>query len=374
MKTDVAGMTIDIVVNNFNYGHYVGTAIESALAQTHPGVNVIVVDDGSTDGSRDVLRRYGESVDLVLKENGGQASAVNAGFLRCSGDAVIFLDADDILLPEAASLASSAFAADPLVSMVQYRMEVMDADGRRTGVIKPPPHLPVPQGDLRHAELVFPFDLVWLPMSAISFRADALRRILPIPEAEWPVCGADWYLKHLTPLLGTVVSLDQVGACYRVHGANRYEPETPALDLEHVRHGLRHADSTARALTRLATELGLDRPYDRILSVADLSNRLVSLKLDPRRHPFPGDSLRGLAIDGTRAAGRRTGVAWSMKLLYGGWFWVMAALPVAAARRLAELFLFPERRGPFNRVLGYLQGRGNATRSEADPAPSISDS
>jgi glycosyltransferase involved in cell wall biosynthesis len=374
MKTDLPGMTVDIVVNNFNYGRYVGAAIESALAQTHPGVNVIVVDDGSTDGSRVVLRPYEESVDLVLKENGGQASAVNAGFLRCFGDAVIFLDADDVLLPEAAALAAAAFASDPLVSMVQYRMEVMDGDGRRTGIIKPPPHLPVPQGDLRHAELVFPFDLVWLPMSAISFRADALRRILPIPEAEWPVCGADWYLKHLTALLGTVVSLEQVGACYRVHGANRYEPDTPVLDLEHVRHGLRHADSTARALTRLATDLGLHRPYDRILSVADLSNRLVSLKLEPRRHPIPTDSLTRLAIDGTRAAGRRTDVAWSMKLLYGCWFWVMAALPVALARRLAELFLFPERRGALNHVLGYLHARGNGARAEADPVPSISDS
>jgi hypothetical protein len=366
-------MKIDIVVNNFNYGRYVGAAIDSALAQSHPDVNVVVVDDGSTDDSQDVLRGYGGSIDLLLKPNGGQASAVNAGFRRCTGDAVIFLDADDVLLPEAASLVSDVFASDPLVATVQCRMEVMDADGRRTGVIKPPRHLSLPQGDLRHAELVYPFDLVWLPMSATSFRADALRRILPIPEAEWPVCGADWYLKHLTALLGTVVSLDEVGACYRIHGENRYEPETPTLELEHVRHGLRHADSTARALTRLAAELGLEQPYDSILSVADLSNRLVSLKLDPSRHPFPTDTLTRLAVDGTRAARRRTDVPWPMKILYGGWFWVMAALPPAAARRLAVLFLFPERRGPLNRALEYLHGLGNAQRSERDSARFISD-
>jgi hypothetical protein len=356
-------MKIDIVVNNFNYGRYVGAAIDSALAQSHPGVNVVVVDDGSTDGSQDVLRGYGRSIDSVFKQNGGQASAVNAGFLHCTGDAVIFLDADDVLLPEAASLVADVFASDPLVSMIQYRMELMDGDGRRRGIFKPPRHLPMPQGDLRRAELVYPFDLVWLPMSATSFRTDALRRILPIPELEWPVCGADWYLKHLTALLGTVASLDEVGACYRIHGANRYEPQTPTLELEHVRHGLRHAASTARALTRLAAELGLEQPYDSILSVADLSNRLVSLKLDPSRHPFPTDSLARLAVDGTTAARRRTDVAWPMKVLYGTWFWVMAALPVGPARRLAGLFLFPERRGPFNRVLGYLGGRRNAARA-----------
>ena len=251
-------LTIDIIVNNFNYSRFVGAAVESALAQSHPNVNVIAVDDGSTDGSQDVLRGYADEVELVLKENGGQASAVNAGFTKCTGDVVIFLDADDILLPNAAALVASAFAVDPRVVKVQYRMEVIDRDGRGTGVLKPPDHMPLPEGDVRRAELVFPFDLVWLPMSASAFRIDALRRIMPIPEAEYPVCGADWYLVHLVALLGDVRSLDDIAACYRVHGDNRYEPENPTLDLDHVRHGLVHAAATTRALTGLADEIGLE--------------------------------------------------------------------------------------------------------------------
>ena len=77
---------------------------------------------------------------------------------------------------------------------------------------------------MRLDELAFPFDLAWMATSANAFRADALRRILPIPEDEFRTC-ADWYLVHLMALLGPVVSLGSVGGSYRIHGANNYEPQ-----------------------------------------------------------------------------------------------------------------------------------------------------
>ena len=128
-------LSVDIVVNNYNYGQFVGHAVESALAQAYPNVNVIVVDDGSTDDSREILQAYEGKIEVVLKENGGQASAFNAGFARSAGDVVIFLDADDVLRPEAAALVASTFAADPRVVKVQYRMEVIDEGGCPSGVI-----------------------------------------------------------------------------------------------------------------------------------------------------------------------------------------------------------------------------------------------
>ncbi len=224
MDTGRAGhTTVDVVIDNHNYARYVAAAVDSALAQTHP-VRVLVVDDGSTDDSLERLAAYGDRIEVLHKPNGGQASALNAGFERCRGDVVVVLDADDVLDRRAVERAVAAFEADPRVTKVQSRMEVIDGEGRRTGVLKPPAHLPLPRGDLRHAEVAFPFDLVWLPMSANAYRRDALSRILPIPEAEYRRC-ADWYLNHLTPLLGHVVSLDDVGAQYRVHGENGYEPQ-----------------------------------------------------------------------------------------------------------------------------------------------------
>lgn len=345
-----AGLAVDIVVNNHNYGAFLGPAIESALAQTHPRVAVIVVDDGSTDDSRRVLSKYEDRVAIVLKENGGQASALNAGIAHCEGDIVMFLDADDLLRPEAAARAVAAFAADDAVAKVQFRMDVIDADGRPTGAIKPAQHLPMPHGDLRCAELAFPFDITWMAMSANAFRIEPLRRIFPIPESDYPVSGADWYLVHLTALLGPVVSLEEVSASYRVHGRNNYEPQAAELSLVHVRKAIDRTHATAKALLALAIELDIPHP-SRILSLADLANRMVSLRLEPTRHPIATDSVAGLFIDSARAARRRSNVSLAMKAMFVAWFAAMAVAPRRLARRLAVLFLFPERRASFNGVL-----------------------
>ena len=352
---DPEEVAVDIVVDNHDYGRYLAQAVDSALGQTHPAVRVIVVDDGSTDDSRRILEAYRNRVDLVLKANGGQASALNAGFERCSGDVVIFLDADDALTPDAAAAAAAAFAASPELVKVQLRMEVIDTAGRRTGAVKPAAHLGLPQGDVSRAELTFPFDLVWLATSANAFSTTALRRLLPIPEEfrSFP----DWYLVHLVALLGPVASLDIVGALYRVHGANSYEPPVAELDLDHVRQTVAYAAATQRALDRLARELGRAAPGPGPLSVSDLANRLISLRLEPGLHPRSGDTVGALMRDGVRAALRRFDVGPPLRLAAAAWFVALAAAPTRAVTPLAEVFLFPERRQRLNRVLRPLHRR-----------------
>src|SRR5262245_3573828 len=88
-----------IIVNNYNYGRFLRGAFDSTLAQAYPNKEVIVVDDGSTDESREIIASYGNQIIPVLKENGGQASAFNAGFAVSRGESVLFLDSDDLLLP-----------------------------------------------------------------------------------------------------------------------------------------------------------------------------------------------------------------------------------------------------------------------------------
>lgn len=355
MSPQAADLAVDIVVNNYNYAAFLGEAIESARRQTHEKVSVIVVDDGSTDDSREVLRRYEDQVTVVLKENGGQASALNAGMERSRGDIVIFLDADDVLRPEAAARVAAAFAADQHLAKAQSRMDTIDAEGNPIGQIKPAPHLPMPSGDLRHDELAFPYDLAWLPTSGNAFRAEAVRHVLPIPEGAYRIC-ADWYLVHMATLLGPVASLEEIGASYRLHGANNYEPQAAQLDLAHLRRNIGLAQSTSKALLGLAAELGLERP-ERILSLADLAARMVSLRLEPGRHPLSGDRRRLLVADAVRAARRRTNVSAAMKVLFVAWFAAMAISPRPLVRRLAAWFLFPDRRKGLNSVLGRLQRR-----------------
>ncbi len=347
-------LPVDVVVTNHNYARFLPEAIESACSQSHPEVHVVVVDDGSTDGSRELLRGYEDRVEVVLKEQGGQASALNAGLEHCRGEVLLVLDADDVLRPHAAERVAAAFAAGPRLSKVQFPMAIVDAEGNPTGAVKPGGHLRAPVGDQRRAELAFPFDLPWLPGGGTGFRTEAVRRILPIPAAEYPRSGADWYLVHLTTLLGEAALLDEVCASYRVHGGNAYELAAEEIDLDHVREAIVFAGATTRSLEALADELELERPA-RILSYSDLANRLVSLRLEPERHPVAADRRLPLLRDALRATRRRTDVSAAMKVLLIGWFALEAVVPRRLARRLAELFLFPGKRPGANRLLGRLQ-------------------
>jgi glycosyltransferase involved in cell wall biosynthesis len=89
-----------VLITSYNYAAFLPEAIDSALGQTHPEVEVVVVDDGSTDDSRETIARYGDRIVPVLQENAGQASATNAGFAASRGDIVCLLDADDFFAPE----------------------------------------------------------------------------------------------------------------------------------------------------------------------------------------------------------------------------------------------------------------------------------
>ncbi len=341
---------VDIVIDNFNYARFLPQALDSALGQTHPHVRVIVVDDGSTDDSRDVLTAYADRVELVLKENGGQASAFNAGLERCTGDVVIFLDADDELDHQIAAKVSAVFAHEPETVHVPYRLAVVDGDGRRNGLVKPPRDMELPTGEISAAKLTFPFDVVSVGTSGNAFSLAALRQVTPIPEVDFATC-ADWYLVHVLPLVGRVSALDQIGGHYRVHGDNAYEPVEVRVDLEHVRKSVRYAAVTKTALADVSGRLGIAQPFASILSVSDLANRLISLRLDRDHHPVEGDTVPRLLRDGTRAALRRWDSSPAMKALFVTWFLLVATAPRPLLSRLALVFLFRERRTGLNKVV-----------------------
>src|SRR6476659_469871 len=127
---------VSIIINNYNYAPYLAAAIESGLAQDYANCEVVVVDDGSTDDSRQIIASYGTKSVAIYKSNGGQASALNAGFRARDGQIVLFLDADDVLLPYAMRNVVPCFV-EPEVSSVRWQMWIVDADGNRTGGMRP---------------------------------------------------------------------------------------------------------------------------------------------------------------------------------------------------------------------------------------------
>src|SRR5437870_11720 len=96
---DVTSGFVSVIIPNYNYAHYVSQAIDSVLAQTYPHREVIVINDGSTDNSAEVLRSYGDSIRWIDQENRGQSVARNRGIEESRGDLVAFLDGDDAWLP-----------------------------------------------------------------------------------------------------------------------------------------------------------------------------------------------------------------------------------------------------------------------------------
>lgn len=350
---------VSVIVNNYNYARFLPAAIDSVLRQTYPAIELIVVDDGSTDRSQEIICGYGERLVPLLKQNGGQASAFNAGFARCHGDVVIFLDSDDVLLPDAIRRVVDAFHANPALAKVHYRMAVIDATGGCTGDLKPPPHVRMLEGDLRRQYLTFPDDVWRLPTSGNAYAAAALRQIFPVPEEGYRG-GADTYLTHLAPLFGPVHFIDQVSAYYRVHGANNYELASANLNLVRIRRNVTHAIQTHAYIWKTARSLGLPgqpRTAADILSSSFIINRLISLKLEPERHPIQGDSAGQLLLLGIRATQQRFDASLPLKVCYVLWFLAMAAAPRPLARLLARQMIFPQARGRFNRVLAFLQRR-----------------
>jgi glycosyltransferase involved in cell wall biosynthesis len=161
---------------------------------------VVVVDDGSTDGSREVIDRYRHRVVTVEQANGGQAAALNAGFAACKGDLVIFLDADDELRPQAAERVVQHFR--PGVAKLQFRLDAVDKDGAPLGFTNPPASQPLAAGWVAPS-LLSKGRYTTPVMSGNAFARGVLERILPIPVAEWRI-SADGYLVTAAPLHGTV--------------------------------------------------------------------------------------------------------------------------------------------------------------------------
>jgi glycosyltransferase involved in cell wall biosynthesis len=358
---------VSIIINNFNYGRFLPAAINSALWQSHPLTEVIVVDDGSTDNSREIIAGYEDRVIPVLTDNGGQAAAFNAGFAKSTGDIVIFLDADDELRPHTAALVVEQFTQDPTLAKVQYRLAVIDAFGRETGKYVPPEHLPMPNGDLRRHMLAFPDDVRFPPTSGNAFRASVLRQIFPVPEADYGRTLADLYLLALTPLFGPVASLDTIGAYYRVHGDNfHYQP---SINLERIWEILLRTYHGHRFITQYAEKLELpDAPQDAsdILSVTFIANRFVSHNLAPNLHPISGDSRIRLLTLGLRATRRRFDVRPAIKVLYALWFLAMAVSPKSFSRWLGERIFFTQPGSRVARLLSTPRAASGATQNSND--------
>jgi hypothetical protein len=356
---------VSIIINNYNYDRFLAQAINSALAQTYANREVIVVDDCSTDGSREVITHYGDRIISVLHTtNGRQGAAFNSGFAQSRGDIILFLDADDYLYPQALEQIVSAW--NPGISKVHYRLDVVDETGQKRGFSYPPASQPLDQGEVWHS-LLATGTYNGTPTSGNALSRAALSQVMPI-AAEYTTTSDD-YLSVLIPLYGDVVAIEAPLAAYRLHGSNQWAMTTLAGD--RFRRFIQHDLQRCALLQQWAPQLGYTVPEDLYLrSFGRVWSRLASLRLEPEQHPVASDSPVLLAYQGVRALWLYSSYNWQKRAIFSLWFiWVGLAPRPLAKPAITWLFAPHLRPKWIERLLSRLRtlvSRGRDTPEETD--------
>lgn len=254
------GRLVSIIVCNHNYERYLRAALDSALAQTYRPIEIVVIDDGSTDGSRDLLMEYQDRVRVVFKSNGGQPSAVNAGFRECRGEIIFLLDADDVFEPVKVARVLEIFERNPDAAWVFHELDYIDDRGLELPMQRLPDRRHV-RAVLRRRNRYREFARIDLrghfadggklpyacpAFSALSFRRSTLEMVLPMPEDI--ARAGDEFPKFATIALFPGIHLGEPLARQRIHTANAASFRDSGLDeatrflktAYHLRHRYSH--------------------------------------------------------------------------------------------------------------------------------------
>jgi glycosyltransferase involved in cell wall biosynthesis len=211
-------MLVSILINNYNYSRFLRRAIDSALDQTYRQIEVVVVDDGSTDNSREIISSYGNKVVPIFKANGGQSSAFNTGFAASHGELICFLDADDEFL---SSKVQRIVDAQNTLPDTWYFHQLQFAD-EDSGPISGSPVNRQKTGvhDFRSDSLKGK-DTFWAPAtSGLSFSRRLLESLLPMPDDIR--ITSDNYIKCIAIALAPGMFIAERLSLQRIHGKNAY--------------------------------------------------------------------------------------------------------------------------------------------------------
>ena len=214
---------VSVLIGNYNYENYLAQAIESVLNQSYQNWELIICDDGSTDGSVPLIEKFArrdQRIQLLRKANGGHTSALNAAFSKCRGEIVCLLDSDDLYLPTKLEKVAAACAANSQSGLIVHRVVRVNQKLRRQGVW---PLSDLPDGwfgpDLLRTGGILP---CLPPTSGLSLRREIAEILFPLSMASPLHMCPDQVIMRLAPLITKVGSIPEALAEYRLHDANTY--------------------------------------------------------------------------------------------------------------------------------------------------------
>lgn len=209
---------VTALINTYNYGRFLPFAINSVLSQTYQNIEILVVDDGSTDHTPQVLAQYGDKVRVIRTENGGQGHTFNVGIPQARGELIMLLDADDTWLPTKVERMVELAAENPKAAMLYHRFHNVDKNGKELGVPQP---FTLTSGDYR-AKYLRSGGTWWSPItSVLVLRPDHVKKALPIPTYAVRE-GADTLITDFCAVSSEIASHPEALTHRRLHGSNLY--------------------------------------------------------------------------------------------------------------------------------------------------------
>jgi glycosyltransferase involved in cell wall biosynthesis len=350
---------LSVVVPNFNYASFLGECLDSAIALDYSPKEIIVVDDGSTDGSRDILRAYEARGDIsvIYKENGGQPDAVNQGLARARGELIYVLDSDDKVFPHMAKEVLRLWT--PNTSKVQFSLESIDQYGKPLGSVFPNYHTERSPEELRRS-VIATGEYQSPPTTGNLYARKYLDQLFPIDRNRFRY--SDGPMNAVAPLYGDVFSIATPLGQYRMHTQNQWGRTTfnPRAYTNAVRHNL----ALDEYIIEHARELGIAID-PQIASHAPwaLQYRMASVCVNPSEHPVE-ETPRQVARLGIVAVQASRSLSTAQKAVMTTWFALMAAAPRKLQEELIKLRFLPSYRpavlGKTLRLVGALRPSARA--------------
>jgi glycosyltransferase involved in cell wall biosynthesis len=328
-------LLLSIVIINHNYGRFLREAIDSVFNQTRPAFEVIVVDDGSTDGSDKIIDSYGGRIRKIFKAAGGHVSAVNAGFAVSRGNIVIFLDADDYIDPTCVETVLKNWR--PNASKLQYRLSTIDADGNDQKMTFPYFAKDLTPATVREQACKFGV-YPWTVSSGNAFARSLLAQLLPI-NADEIYRSPDGYINKMAPLYGDVCSINDVLGAYRVHGKNAWAQKGGGLQLEPILRWLHFDIVLQRRFLAVAQANSIDVvSYGNQVSLQHVEHRVIARRFAPAATPYKQDSFLDTMRLGFKAAWVNPNVGKLGKLFWVLWLGMIVSFPKPLVVRLFGIF------------------------------------
>ncbi len=331
-------MLVTIALNNYNYESYIKEAIDSALNQTYPFIQVVVVDDGSTDGSRAIIESYGDKITAIFKDNQGQVSAVNRGWEEAKGEIVLFLDSDDVLFPDTIQKCVDVYNNGDYIN-VYYMMDKVDKQRNPKGDVTPDQGYSEtpPLEDMRKwGYYACP------PTSAHTFKKEYLDKVMPIPlrsvGEEDDEVPTDSYLSTYAAFMGNLFFIPEVLAHYRLHGNNK-----GSLRNNFSKHKLRRM--FMRDVRREWLQVDYCRKHnieikeDRVsFNPIYIKHRFLSYRLFPEGHPIAGDTFSYLLKRGIQSGYVYPYLSLRKRVLHYVMILVIAFMPISIIKYILDKY------------------------------------